>query len=105
MAEGMGQVQKAGSYHETMNRVRTDGPFDLVVLNYVMPGMPAFKGIWRIRKANGNRPVAIMSGHDTPELLDAELRAGAAGFILKRLNCRSMVAAMRLMLAGEVYTH
>lgn len=78
-------------------------PFDLVVLDYGMPGMDGYDGLERAMAASGGRPVALMSGLAPAGVADKVLAAGAAGYLPKTLPARSLVNAIRFMAAGEVY--
>ena len=78
-------------------------PFDLVVLDYGMPGMDGFRGLERAMAENQGRPVALMSGLAPPGVADKVLTAGAAGYLPKTLPARSLVNAIRFMAAGETY--
>lgn len=78
-------------------------PFDLVVLDYGMPGMDGYDGLERALTASGGRPVALMSGLAPAGVADMVLAAGAAGYLPKTLLAHSLVNAIRFMAAGEVY--
>ena len=80
-----------------------DQSFDLVLLDYNMPGMNGFEGLARARAAAGGAPVAIISGTTQRDLAEAALEAGAAGFVPKTLASRAMVAAVHLMASGDVF--
>ncbi|MGX0876823.1 two-component system nitrate/nitrite response regulator NarL [Roseovarius sp. MBR-154] len=81
---------------------RQAGPFDLVLLDFQMPGMEALSGLERMR-AQAGCPVAILSGTAPPDVARRALRAGAAGFLPKTLNPQSLIAAVQHMLSGKVY--
>jgi DNA-binding NarL/FixJ family response regulator len=99
--DGLGPVTVAGDLPETMERLAAAGPFDLVLLDYDMPGMAGLEGLRKVIAANGGKPVALISGAVTSDVAERALELGAAGFVPKTMGARSLVAAVRLMAAGE----
>lgn len=101
--EGFSDVRGAASLDEAVALARQSGPFDLVLLDYNMPGMGGLAGLEAMATVNGGKPVAIMSGTATPDIAEEAIENGAAGFVPKTMGSKSMVAAIHFMLAGEVY--
>ena len=95
-------VVSADSLDTALANLKSEGPVDLVMLDYSMPGMDALTGLATM-KARAGCPVAILSGTAPPDVARRALRAGAAGFLPKTLAPQSLVAAVRHMLAGETY--
>lgn len=93
----------APSFPAAMRLLEAEGPVDLALLDYVMPGMNGFDGLASARRANADQPVAIMSGMATARIARDALAAGAAGFVPKTLSAEAFVNAVRLMLSGEAY--
>jgi DNA-binding NarL/FixJ family response regulator len=103
IAEGQIEVECAGSLDEAVAITSSWGPFDLVLLDYHMPGMAGLDGLSTMRQANQDKPVALISGTAKPDIAEAAIRAGAAGFVPKTMASKSMVAAIRFMAEGEVF--
>lgn len=97
------EVQTVATLEDAVAEAERTGSFDLVLLDYNMPGMNGLEGLGRMRQANAGRPVAILSGSATRDVAEAALKAGAQGFIPKTLSARSLLTAARFMAAGEVY--
>lgn len=102
-AEGVAEVRVASDVAEALDLIGRDGPFDLALVDYNMPGMEGLKGLTRIMEANDGQPVALISGAMSTELAEQALEAGAAGFVPKTLGSKSLVAAVRLMIGGEIF--
>lgn len=103
-AEGGFAIETAMDLPTALERIgAAEVAYDLVVLDYGMPGMDGYRGLERAIAANGGRPVALMSGLAPPDVAARVLDLGAAGYLPKTLPARSLVNAIRFMAAGEVY--
>ena len=102
-SEGMDEVTGVSSVDEALDAVTKTGPFDLILLDYNMPGMQGLNGLSQVITANGDKPVALLSGEAPPHVVNAAIEAGAAGFVPKTLGAKSMISAIRFMSLGEVY--
>ncbi len=80
-----------------------EGPFDLVLLGCLGTDNKALDGLSRMRSQYGCS-VAILSTKTTSEAAQRALDAGASGFLPKSLKPEDMVAAMRIMLSGEIFS-
>ena len=103
-AEGGFSVETVADLPQAIDRIAAaTQAFDLVVLDYGMPGMDGYRCLEQAIAANGGRPVALMSGLAPAGVSEKVLAVGAAGYLPKTLPARSLVNAIRFMAAGEVY--
>lgn len=101
--EGGIDTSTAGSVDEACARILAEGPYDLVMLDFNMPGMNGLVGLTRTMNIGNGQRVALISGEATRQIAEQALGAGAAGFIPKSLPAKSMVNAVRFMAMGEQY--
>ena len=97
------QVSTVEDLESAVGEIKKNGPFDLVLLDYSMPGMNGLAGLEKARKAQGKWPVAVMSGTAPKAIAQDALDAGAIGFLPKTMGATSLVNAVRFMVAGETY--
>ncbi|WP_421907138.1 response regulator [Mameliella sp.] len=93
----------AASYAEAVTRIREDERYDLVLLDYKMPGMAGLDSLREALTIDGGQRVALISGEATREIAEQALEMGAAGFVPKTLPAKSLVNAIRFMAMGEKY--
>lgn len=77
--------------------------FDLVLLDLALPGMDGLTCLGLIRQRFPAVPVVIVSAYDDAPTVKRALKAGASGFIPKAYPGERMLAALRQVLAGQVY--
>ncbi|WP_075219528.1 response regulator [Acuticoccus yangtzensis] len=97
------QIVSASDFDAAAEIITREGPFDIVLLDYEMPGMNGLEGLARARELNFNNPVAILSGSASRQVAEDALASGAAGFLPKSMAARSLIHAIRFMAAGEQY--
>jgi DNA-binding NarL/FixJ family response regulator len=90
-------VGEAESGARAVELVRTESP-DVVLMDIRMPGMD---GIEATRLISGQARVLILTTYDLDEYVYAALRAGASGFLLKDTPPADLLAAIRVIAAGE----
>jgi DNA-binding NarL/FixJ family response regulator len=101
--DGEVEVTAVGTFDEARRALGDAGPFDLVLLDYTMPGMHELDGLSEAIRMNAGKPVGLISGTATPAIAERALAAGASGFLPKSMAAKSLIHAVNLMAAGERY--
>lgn len=101
--EGGIETVTAGDLEGAIARIEADGPFDLVLLDYGMPGMNGLEGLRRVMAMGDGQRAAIISGTAPRDIAEEALALGAAGFLPKTLPAKRLVNAVRFMAMGEQY--
>lgn len=101
--EGRAAVITAPDYMSSMKVLTSKGPFDLVLLDFNMPGMNGLDGLKDAIKQHPGQSFAILSGTAPNRIAQDALEAGAVGYIPKTMGARSLMNAVRFMVAGETY--
>lgn len=100
---GITQIDESPTLEDAIEKVRKVGPYDLVLLDYNMPGMNGLTGLDKMQQQANAGPTAVISGTATPSIAREAIAAGAIGFVPKTLGSKSIVGAIRVMATGEVF--
>lgn len=101
--EGGMETAAVGTFEQAVERIENDAPYDLILLDYNMPGMNGLEGLRSAIAMGGGQKVALISGEATKQIAETALDAGASGFVPKSLPAKSLVNAVKFMAMGEQY--
>jgi DNA-binding NarL/FixJ family response regulator len=76
---------------------------DLAILDVAMPRMTGLQATYEIRKQAPEVQVLILSMHEDDRYLFEALRAGAAGYVLKRAADKDLLDAVHAAARGEPF--
>ena len=102
-SEGRAAVVAVEDYPQAMKALGNKGPFDLVLLDFNMPGMNGLDGLSDAIKTHPNQPFALLSGTAPNRIAQEAVERGAIGYLPKTMGAKSLVNAVRFMIAGETY--
>lgn len=94
------EIFEAGSIDEAMRD--TADSLDAIVLDNRLPGLNGVEGLLLLRKKWPQVPVLMLSSQNDPETVSLALERGAAGFASKADAADKIVAAINLILRGQL---
>ncbi len=93
-------VGEAGNGEEGVRLCRQIQP-DVVLMDLVMPGMDGIAATRAIREYCPQTQVIALTSFGEDERVQAVLKAGAIGYLLKNVSAEELVAAIRNAAAGQ----
>jgi DNA-binding NarL/FixJ family response regulator len=79
------------------------GGVDLLITDITMPGRGGLELIKDALTLHPALPILVVSMHDEVIYAERVLRAGARGYVMKEAGGEALLAALRQVLAGQVY--
>lgn len=89
---------------EAINKARQLSP-DIVLMDIAMPVLGGLEATLEIRKQSPGSRVVILTQHDDTEYIFPMLKAGAAGYVLKKAVGTELVAALRAVHQGGSFLY
>lgn len=100
-ADGEFTVELASTVSDALIVIPRDEPFDLVLLDYQIPGMDGLLGLRRVVAAQGARPVILLTGVATESTAAAALRFGAVAVLSKTMSIEKLKTAIVSAINGN----
>jgi len=96
-------VLHAANVDDAIEVLADEPDVDLVLLDLHMPGMIGLQALMTMRSRADATPVIVLSGSENTQVVWQAIDAGAMGFIQKQSDSRTMMAALRHVMAGGIY--
>jgi len=97
-------VGEAGDGEEAVRLIEQLRP-DVAIIDIAMPKLNGVEVTRQIKPRCPSTAVLILTAYDDDEYIFALLEAGAAGYLLKDVDSREVVQAVRAVHAGESVLH
>jgi DNA-binding NarL/FixJ family response regulator len=97
------EMLEAESFDEAIEIIERTDNLDLIILDLLMPDMPAFEGLAAMRAKAPHAPIVVLSMIDDRHDILHTINMGALGFIPKTAKPDEIVKALKLVLSGDVY--
>ncbi|MFJ9523321.1 response regulator [Kitasatospora sp. NPDC101801] len=99
-ADDLELVGEAGTGTEAVRLTAELAP-DVVVMDIRMPGLDGIEATRQITAGGGPSQVIVLTTFDEDDYVYGALRAGAAGFLVKDMALEEILAAVRVVAAGD----
>ena len=96
-------VSQADSLEATFKEIRQNDGFDIILLDYRMPGMQGIESVARIVEANHPGKTILFSGYVDSYTLNRAIKVGVRGLIPKSLPVASVGSIIALVHSGEIF--
>lgn len=95
-------VGEAVGGYEAIELVEKTNP-DVLILDLSMPDLDGISVTRKIKPQYPDMKILILTLHEDEALLKEAIKAGAAGYILKRAAEAELISAIRVILRGDLY--
>jgi DNA-binding NarL/FixJ family response regulator len=100
---GADPVLQAGDGVEALAQLAQHPDVDAVLLDLRMTGMAGLALLTQLQRLHPGLPALVLSSSEDPDDVRRVLKAGARGYCPKSAHPATVIAALRLVLSGEVY--
>ena len=99
--QALGYAVKGANRGEAALDILRKERFDLMVLDYKMPGMTGFEVFTQARALHRDLAVVLVTGHGTPDIVDEANRLGFASILLKPFTSDELRSTVERVFANR----
>ena len=99
--EVVGEAEDGQQAIEAVDRLAPD----VVLMDIAMPGMNGLEATQRIRQSHPDARILVLTQYDDQQYVLPFLRAGVAGYVLKRALGSDLINAVRTVAKGESFLY
>lgn len=104
---GIPEIEVVGEASDGLEVLRKTAQLkpDIVLMDLSMPNMGGIEATRQLSQIEPEVRVLILTVHEDESLLKEVVRAGAAGYIIKRAVEDELIHAIRVVARGDMYVH
>ncbi len=95
-------IAEAASGEEAIRKIN-DNQYDIVFIDYQMPGISGVETIYRILRFKPLLKIIVLSSYDALAFVESMRDAGAKGYLLKNVEGPELLKAIERVLEGKNY--
>ena len=99
---GIEVLAEASDGREAVKAVETLKP-DLLLMDFSMPGLNGLEATRQVKQRVPSTRVLILTRHDNKEYIEAILKAGASGYLLKKSAASELIYAIQSVYRGDSF--
>ena len=96
-------VGEAASAEEALNRLESEVPPDVMVLDIWLPGLSGFELLHQVKRERPQLNVLALSMHPEQSFAVRAIRAGASGYVAKMAVPEELIEAIRTVGSGKIH--
>jgi CheY-like chemotaxis protein len=104
LARGSYDVTLCNDAESALVHLRADAPYDMLISDFMLPGMSGIDLITQVRKdaATARLPIVMISGHNNYAMDERAKSAGANAFLNKPFTVLQLRTTVQLLLADPL---
>ena len=104
LAKGPFDIVVCNDAESALVRIQRDGPYDILISDFMLPGISGIDLITQVRKdaATRNMPIVMVSGHNNYAMDERAKSAGANAFLNKPFTVLQLRTTVQQLLADPL---